>query len=162
MLIGGYFQGCLLWRDRAKSRHNVTSPSQCHVTVTMSRHRHNVASCHHDGSWRCYYNGIISHCKCFLQPPGIEHVGCWRWFTWHVYRQHCLLWRDRAKLRRNVTSPSQRCVASLWRIVTLLQQWDKLVTVKKIYIHPATDTSDADDDLHDTYTEHVVFSFTSK
>jgi hypothetical protein len=39
----------------------------------------------------------------------------------------------------------------------LLLQWRKLVTVKKNYIHPASDTSDADDDLHDTYTEHVSF-----
>jgi hypothetical protein len=76
--------------------------------------------------------------------------------------QRCLLWRDRVKSRRNVTSPSQRRVASLWRIETLLLQWDKLVTVKKIYIYPASDTSDADDDLHDTYTEHVIFSFKSK
>jgi hypothetical protein len=76
--------------------------------------------------------------------------------------QRCLLWRDRAKSRRNVTSPSQRRVASLWRIATLLLQWGKLVTVKKNYIHPASDTSDADDDLHDTYTEHVSFSFKSK
>jgi hypothetical protein len=53
-------------------------------------------------------------------------------------------------------------VASLWRIATLLLQWDKLVTVKKIYIHPASDTSDADNDLHDTYTEHVIFNFKSK
>jgi hypothetical protein len=39
----------------------------------------------------------------------------------------------------------------------LLLQWDKLVTVKIFYIHPASDTSDADDDLHDTYTEHTFF-----
>jgi hypothetical protein len=72
----------------------------CDVTeqnrVAMSRHRHNVASRHYDGSRRCCYS------------------------------------------------------------------WNKLVTVKKIYIYPASDTSDADDDLHDTYTEHVIFSFKSK
>jgi hypothetical protein len=44
----------------------------------------------------------------------------------------------------------------------LLLQWGKLVTVKKIYIHPASDTLDVDDDLHDTYTEHVIFSFKNK
>jgi hypothetical protein len=33
----------------------------------------------------------------------------------------------------------------------------KLVTVNVFYIHPALDTSDADDNLHDTYTEHVFF-----
>jgi hypothetical protein len=80
--------------------------------------------------------------------------------------QHCLLWRDRAKSRRNVTSPSQRRVVSLWRIATLLLQWDKLVTVKKFYIHPALDTSDANNDLHDNDLHdndlHVVFSFKSK
>jgi hypothetical protein len=43
----------------------------------------------------------------------------------------------------------------------LLLQRDKLVTVI-FYIHPASDTSDADDNLHDTYTEHVIFSFKSK
>jgi hypothetical protein len=59
-------------------------------------------------------------------------------------------------------SPSQRHVASLWRIATLLLQWGKLVIVKKIYIYPASDTSDADDDLHDTYTNIVIFPFKSK
>jgi hypothetical protein len=44
----------------------------------------------------------------------------------------------------------------------LLLQWGKLVTVNFFYIHPALDTSDADDDLHDMYTEHVIFSFKSK
>jgi hypothetical protein len=79
-----------------------------------------------------------------------------------ICKQHCLLWRDRAKSRRNVMSPSQRRVASLWRIATLLLQWGKLVTVNFFYIHPASDTTDANDDLHDTYTEHVNFSFKSK
>jgi hypothetical protein len=44
----------------------------------------------------------------------------------------------------------------------MLLQWGKLITVKKNYIYSASDTSDADDDLHDTYTEHVIFSFKSK
>jgi hypothetical protein len=39
----------------------------------------------------------------------------------------------------------------------LLLQWAKLVTVNFFYIHPESDTSNADDDLDDTYTEHVVF-----
>jgi hypothetical protein len=42
----------------------VTSVVYCNVTernrVAMSRHCHNVASCHYDGSRRCYYSGIIS------------------------------------------------------------------------------------------------------
>jgi hypothetical protein len=73
--------------------------------------------------------------------------------------QGCLLWRDIAKSHRNITSPSQRCVASSWRIATLLLQWGKLVTVNVFYNHLASNTSDADDDLHDTYTKHVIFSF---
>jgi hypothetical protein len=79
-----------------------------------------------------------------------------------AWYQGCLLWRDRAKSRRNVTSPSQRRVASLWRIATLLLQWGKLVTVNCFYIHPALDTSDVDNDLYDTYIEHVIFSSKSK
>jgi hypothetical protein len=44
----------------------------------------------------------------------------------------------------------------------LLLQCGKLVIVIFFYIHPASNTSDADDDLHDTYIEHVIFSFKSK
>jgi hypothetical protein len=54
--------------------------------------------------------------------------------TKHIQIQRCLLWRDRAKSRRNVMLLSQRRVASLWRIATLLLQWGKLVTVR-VVIH---------------------------
>jgi hypothetical protein len=52
----------------------------CDVTernrVAMSRHRHNVASRHYDGSRRCCYNGVISHRKKNLHPLGVGYVGC--------------------------------------------------------------------------------------
>jgi hypothetical protein len=64
----------------AKGMASRVSVVYCDVTernrVAMSRHRHNVASRHYDGSRRCCYSGVISHRKFFLHPPGVRHVGC--------------------------------------------------------------------------------------
>jgi hypothetical protein len=134
------------------------------IRVTSGRHRIQSGLCHWQllnslyclwgrnfGSKYCYDNFVPTELaceRCFLQllwnlqsrqvfnecmDIGVR-INSW-WCRSVCCCQRCLLWRDRAKSRRNVTSPSQRRVASLWQIATLLLQWGKLFTVI-YFLHP--------------------------
>jgi hypothetical protein len=56
------FRGGSLFESADTSFRVLVSVVYCDVTeqnrVTLSRHRHNVDSCHYDGSRRCCYSGI--------------------------------------------------------------------------------------------------------
>jgi hypothetical protein len=89
-----------------------------------------------------YGHGCFTICKGLITPCRCQGS---LWGVWVLDTpQRCLLWCDRAKSHRNVKSPSQRRVASLWQIATLLLQWNKLVTINFFYIHLVSNTSDAD------------------